>query len=166
MHILCTIFAYFLTAVGVRQLHMWPGLTKPVLSPILKYRETTVLIILCVITRQWLKLRLSNFHTFYTNSLPSRPSTVEESSCQVSHHLDSFLLGVDCIRCVPTWVGGGGRRRERRLFKIFKEKGLGVHQAKLWASRAFGMAKMKGNSQQTCLFNTTQLCSHSQPSQH
>jgi len=41
-----------------------------------------------------------------------------------------------------------------------------VHQAKLWASQAFKLAKMKGNSQQTPLFNTTELCSHSQPSQH
>ena len=35
-------------------------------------------------------------------------------------------------------MGGGGQ-----LFKIFEEKGLGVHQAKLGASRTFGMAKMK-----------------------
>ena len=79
--------------------------------------------------------------------------------------LDCFLLGVYPIGHVPTWVGGKGRRRARRLFKIFKEKGLRVHQAKLWASQAFKLAKMKGNSQQTPLFNTTELCSHSQPSQ-
>ena len=48
----------------------------------------------------------------------------------------------------------------------FEEKGLGVHEAKLCASQAFGMAKLKGNSQQTRLFNTTELCSHSQLSQH
>jgi len=40
-----------------------------------------------------------------------------------------------------------------------------MHQAKLWASEVFELAKMKGNSQQTPLFNTTELCSHSQPSQ-
>jgi len=40
-----------------------------------------------------------------------------------------------------------------------------MHQAKLWASQAFELAKMKGNLQQTLLFNTTELCSHSQPSQ-
>jgi len=38
------------------------------------------------ITCQWLKLHLPNFHTSYTNSLPSRPSTVEEFSNQVSCH--------------------------------------------------------------------------------
>jgi len=42
----------------------------------------------------------------YTNSLPSRPSTVGESSCKVSRH---FRLSVHCIRRVPIWVGGGAR---------------------------------------------------------
>jgi len=60
----------------------------------------------------------------------------------------------------------GGWRGLGWLVQLFEEKGLGEHQAKLWASRAFGMARMKGNSQQTHLFNTTELCSHSQPSQH
>jgi len=36
---------------------------------------------------------------------------------------------------------------------------------KLWASQAFELAKMKVNLQQTPLLNTTELCSHSQPSQ-
>ena len=72
---------------------------------------------------------------------------------------------MDPIRRVPTWVGGGGQRRARGLFKIFEEKGLGVNQAKLWASRAIGTAKMKGNSQQTRLFNTTELCNHPNTSQ-
>jgi len=36
---------------------------------------------------------------------------------------------------------------------------------KLWASQAFELAKMKWNLQQTPLSNTTELCSHSQPSQ-
>jgi len=40
-----------------------------------------------------------------------------------------------------------------------------MYQARLWASQAFELAKMKGNVQQTPLFNTTELCSHSQPSQ-
>ena len=40
-----------------------------------------------------------------------------------------------------------------------------MHQAKLWATQVFKLAKMKGNLQQTPLFNTTGLCSHSQPSQ-
>jgi len=40
-----------------------------------------------------------------------------------------------------------------------------MHQAKLWASQAFEIAKMKGTLQQTPLFNTTELCSHSQLSQ-
>jgi len=62
------------------------------------------------------------------------------------------------------WVVGA-RGRQDGDFKFFEEKGLGVHQAKCWASQAFGMAKIKGNSQQTHLFNTTELCSHSQPSQ-
>ena len=54
--------------------------------------------------------------TFYTNSLTSRPSSVEESTvaAKISAILDSFLLGVDCIRRVPTWIGGGGRRRARQ----------------------------------------------------
>jgi len=62
-------------------------------------------------------------------------------------------------------VGGGGQRRARRLFQIFEEKDLGMHQAKLWATQVSELAKMKGNLQQTPLFNTTELCSHSQPSQ-
>jgi len=40
-----------------------------------------------------------------------------------------------------------------------------MHQAKLWATQVFELAKMKRNLQQTPLFNTTELCSHSQPSQ-
>jgi len=48
---------------------------------------------------------------------------------------------------------------------MFEEKGVGMHQAKLWDSQTFELAKMKGNLQQTTLFNTTELCSHSQPSQ-
>jgi len=40
-----------------------------------------------------------------------------------------------------------------------------MHQAKLWASQAFELAKMKENLQQTPLFTTTELCIHSQPSQ-
>jgi len=59
------------------------------------------------------------FYTFYTNSLPSRPSTVEESSGQVSCH---FRLGVDPIRRVPTWVGGGGGGRQDGCFKFLKRK--------------------------------------------
>jgi len=49
----------------------------------------TVLKIKCVITSQWLKLRLPNFYMFYTNFLPPRPSTVLESSCQVPAILDA-----------------------------------------------------------------------------
>jgi len=45
-------------------------------------------------------------------------------------------------------------------FKFLKRK---VNQAKLWASQAFQLAKMKGNLQQTPLFNTTELSSPSQP---
>jgi len=40
-----------------------------------------------------------------------------------------------------------------------------MYQAKLWATQVFKLAKMKGNLQQTPLFNTTEVCSHSQPSQ-
>jgi len=58
-------------------------------------------------------------------------------------------------------MGGGGWRRARRWFEIFEEKGVGMHQAKLRASQTFELAKMKGNLQQTPLFNTTELCSHS-----
>ena len=101
----------------------------------------TVLTILCAISRQWLKLRLPNFHAFYANSLPSRPSTVEESSCEVSRHFRQFFTRYQVSSNMGGWKG------PRWLFQIFEEKGLGVHQAKLWASRAFGMAKMKGKSQ-------------------
>ena len=38
-------------------------------------------------------------------------------------------------------------------------------EAKLWATQVFELTKMKGNLQQTSLFNTTELCSHSKPSQ-
>jgi len=48
---------------------------------------------------------------------------------------------------------------------MFEEKGVEMHQAKLWATKVFELAKMKGNLQQTPLFNTTELCSYSQPSQ-
>ena len=40
-----------------------------------------------------------------------------------------------------------------------------MYQAKLWATQVFEQAKMKGILQQTPLFTTTELCSHSQPSQ-
>jgi len=40
-----------------------------------------------------------------------------------------------------------------------------MHQAKLWPSQAFELAKMKKNLQQTPLFNTIELCNDSQPSQ-
>ena len=58
-----------------------------------------ILKIQCVVTCQWLKLHLkifhtfyTNFHMFYTNSLPSKLSTVQESSCRGSAVLDSFYL--------------------------------------------------------------------------
>jgi len=41
-----------------------------------------------------------------------------------------------------------------------------MHQTTLWATHIFELAKMKGNLQQTPLFNTTELRSHSQPSQN
>jgi len=69
----------------------------------------------------------TEFHTFYSNSLPLRPSTVLESSCQVFHNLDGFLLSVYCIRSVPTWVcevAGGG---EDGGFKFKREKRRDVH---------------------------------------
>ena len=59
----------------------------------------------------------------------------------------------------------GGLRQARRWFKFFEEKGVGMHQDKLWASQGFELAKMKGNLQQTPSFNITELCSHSQPFQ-
>ena len=80
---------------------LWPGLKKPSLLPILKQRETTILNIQCVGTCSY---TYQVFTRFYTNSLPSWLSTVEESSSQVRQ----IFLGVDCIRCVPTWVCGGG----------------------------------------------------------
>jgi len=40
-----------------------------------------------------------------------------------------------------------------------------MHQAKLWVTQVFKLAKMNGNLQHTPLFNTTELYSHSQPSQ-
>ena len=40
-----------------------------------------------------------------------------------------------------------------------------MYQANLWATQVFNLAKMKGDVQQTSLFNTTELFSHSQPSQ-
>ena len=50
-------------------------------------------------TRQWLKLNVPNINTFYTNSLPSRLFTLQESNGQVSHYfrwfptiLDGFYL--------------------------------------------------------------------------
>jgi len=48
----------------------------------------------------------------------------------------------------------------------FEERDVGMHQAKLWASQVFELAKMKGNLQQKPLFNTTEQCSHSQPPQY
>jgi len=51
------------------------------------------------------------------------------------------------------------------VLKFFFKKGEEMHQAKLWASQAFELAKIKGNLQQPPLLNTTELCSHSQPSQ-
>jgi len=73
----------------------------------IKYWEIPVWNIKCVITRQWLKLQVPNFHTFYTSFLPSRASTAQEPSSYIS---DSFLLGVDCIGQVQTWVDGKGTR--------------------------------------------------------
>ena len=80
---------------------MLTGLTKPVLSPVSKHRETTVLKIQCIVTRQWLKLHMANFHMFYANSLPSRSSTVQENqAANFPAILDSCLLGGECIRQV------------------------------------------------------------------
>ena len=50
------------------------------------------------------EVNLPNFHTFYTNFLPSRPSNVQELSC---HILDSFLLSIDSSSKV---VGARGRQ--------------------------------------------------------
>jgi len=61
--------------------------------------------------------------------------------------------------------GGESRWWARRWFKLFEEKHVGIHQAKLWASQAFELAKIKGNLQQTPLFITSEICSHSQSSQ-
>jgi len=81
----------------------------------------TVLKIHYVITRQWLKLHLPNFHTFYTNSLPSRLSPLyKDLTDKFPAILDSFLLGVDCIRQVPIWVGGGGGQDDG--FKFMERK--------------------------------------------
>jgi len=38
-----------------------------------------------------------------------------------------------------------------------------MHQAKLRATQVFELAKMKGNLQQTPLFNSTELFGHSRP---
>ena len=107
-HIHVFILLHTVHSIAYTCTNMRHGLTKPVLSPILKHREMTVIKILCVITHQWLKLHLPNFYTFYTNSLPSRPSTVEESSCQVSHHFRWFFYSVFAVSGVfqHGWVVG------------------------------------------------------------
>jgi len=73
--------AHSVQAYTVTTYVTWSGLLL-----ISKHREMTVLKIQCVLTRQRLQLHLPNFHTLYTNSLPSKPSTVQESSCQISRH--------------------------------------------------------------------------------
>ena len=62
-------------------------------------------------------------------------------------------------------MGGrwGPGRRTRWCSKIEKE-GVGMNQAKFWAIEVSKLAKMKGNSQQKYIFNTTELYSHIQSS--
>ena len=54
------------------------------------------------------------------------------------------------------WGRGGAGRRVRWCSKIEK-KGVGMNWAKFWAIEVSKLAKMKGNSQQMYLFNTTEL---------
>ena len=53
------------------------------------------------------------------------------------------------------WWGAGNMRVVLKL--IFEGRGVGMHQAKLWASQIFELTKMKGNLQLTPLFNTIKL---------
>jgi len=67
---------------------------------------------------------------------------------------------------VSSNIGGWqGPEAGKTVILNCEEKGVGMHQARLWATQVFELAKMKNNLQQTPLFNTTELCSHSQPSQ-
>ena len=81
---------------------------------ILKHLETAVLNIECTETRKWLKQIFTHFlhylqdHPLYKNLTAKLPTI-----------LDSFLLNIDCIRQVSTWVGGGGQDGS---FKNFKSK--------------------------------------------
>jgi len=59
---------------------MRPGLTKLGLFKTLR----NDIKIKCTGTYQWLKLHVSTFHTFYTYSLPSKPSTVQVVNSKVS----------------------------------------------------------------------------------
>ena len=73
--------------------------------------------------KKWLKLQVANFHIFYASFLPSIASTVQESSSsKLPVILDGFLLCVDCIRQVPTWVGGGEGKGLNGDFNVFLEK--------------------------------------------
>ena len=54
-----------------------------------------VLSIYCVVARQWLKLHVPNFHTFETNSLLSRASTVQVANSQ------PFYIHVVFISMLP-----------------------------------------------------------------
>ena len=68
--------------------------------------KATVLKIRCVVTFQWLKLHLPDFHTFCTNSLPLKPSTVQESSYQVSCHLLFYSVLTVSGNLQHGWVAG------------------------------------------------------------
>ena len=78
-----------------------------------------------------LKLAYGNFthpiSQFYTNSLPLRQSTVEESSSLVSHHSDCFYAVLTISGVFQhEWVVGAGGRRDND-FNFLKEKGVGMH---------------------------------------
>ena len=78
------------------------------------YKELKWFKLQFVVTHQWLKLHLPNFHTFYTNWLPLRQSTVQESNSQVSHHFLNLVLKIS-----------GEFQYSRGKMVILKRKALG-----------------------------------------
>ena len=82
----------------------------------------TVSKIQCVVTHQWLKLHLSNFHMFNTNSLPSRPTHV--GTCLIQSTQNKKLTKM--AGNFADWFLYGGGQQDGG-FKILKRNALGGH---------------------------------------
>jgi len=89
------------------------------LSPILKHRETIVLNIQYIVTRQWLKLHLPNFHTFTLIPYLQEHPLCKNQAAKFPTILDNFFT--QCSLYQHGWVAGAVGRQDGG-FKFVKRK--------------------------------------------